>query len=206
MEDENMNTSGNTEGKRWNIAWRWAEDAPFSGLNSLWWVTLYWSEAKSVLNMASVRLWYGPEKLNLRYVCVLAGSPSFSCSFFYYFLACIKDMFLNPKEPLEWRKLQHTALWRPINPNVSRGFSYSFHTWYLSVHMNRHKLKFSEKPNVLSSPQRQGPSVSCCEWQENNEAFFVLQWRGVARQQSDVGWELRGEEWKEEVSEFAVLS
>lgn len=73
----------------------------FRGLNSLWWVTLCWAVAKSVLNRASVRLWYVPGKLNRRYICVAAGSPLVS-SFFYYFVTCLKNMILNPpKKPLQ---------------------------------------------------------------------------------------------------------
>lgn len=45
------------------------------------------------------------------------------------------------------------------------------------------KQKHKERKCGPLLPQQQGPWDSCCEWQKNNEALFVLQWRGVARQQ-----------------------
>lgn len=62
-------------------------------------------------------------------------------------------------------------------------------THNMQKHRNTQKIKNKkETERCPLLPWRQRPWDSCREWQKNNEALFVLQWRGVARQQEyDVG-------------------
>lgn len=63
------------------------------------------------------------------------------------------------------------------------------------VDTNAHAFRKKITESCPIFPLRKGLWDSCCEWQEINEAFFffVLQWRGVARQQKhDVVWKVGG--------------